>query len=485
MEKRPRLPGLMWAVLALSLLLLVARTANAAPDGWDLVWNDEFDGSSLDRSKWDPILWMTPENNEWQAYLPEQVSVSGGNLVLSALEATPQQKAQTGKPYVSGKVESTWTKQYGRWEVRAKLPGTRGTWPAIWLLPDTETYRWPSQGEIDIMENRGDEPLQTSSAYHWGPNWEARKFLTAKQQTSIHGRPQNYHDQFHTYAVEWDASKLRFFVDDVHHWTLTDESTSGFLSSQAAVMETVLNVAVGGDFVDGAQPGPGSTWPQQMLVDYVRVYERAANPPPAVFTNGGFEARGGGLAGWSTFGNTFPNVQVHQEAVSEGGSSLKFFGQFSAGTNYSGVSQGISLSPGDRVEASLKAFVPSADSIAGTGNQVIMKFDYFSEFGGVFGTAAYISSTQIVVADGTTPSDEWADHVLTGTAPAGAVEARLALVFVQNDSGKGSVHLDAVTCVNQDLERGADDDADADLSHGIRGRLPLVEVSQTAPAGGD
>ena len=252
-----------WFVVASASLIC------AAPPSWKFVWSDEFEGSSLDTSKWEPILWTTPHNNERQAYHPSRVTVSGGNLVLTADDADFD-----GKSYTSGKVESKWAQLYGRWEVRAKLPGTRGTWPAIWLLPDVRRHPWPSQGEIDIMEHRGDKPAMTTSAFHWGPNSRGRKFLADEQEISRAGRLVDFTDSFHIYAVEWDAQKLRFFVDDVHHYTIDDADTDGFLSGQTAPAEVQLNVAVGGDYLDDAQPDETSVWPQQMLVDYVRVYVR-------------------------------------------------------------------------------------------------------------------------------------------------------------------------------------------------------------------
>ncbi|MEO2049397.1 MAG: glycoside hydrolase family 16 protein [Pirellulales bacterium] len=442
----------LWYVLVGSSIIY------AAPAGWNATWSDEFDGTQLDTSKWDPILWTTPFNNEQQAYHPSRATVSGGNLVLTADDAN-----FGGKSFTSGKVESKFEQQHGRWEVRAKLPGTQGTWPAIWLLPDTAQYPWPSQGEIDILENRGNQPELTSSAFHWGPDFFGRQFVFAEQQATNGGQAENHHDDFHTYAVEWSASRLRFFVDDVHYYTISNANTGGFLGNQTAPMELNLNVAVGGDFLGGAQPNESSVWPQQMLVDYVRVYERDTAPPPVVFRNGNFEKQDGSLADWSTFGNTIPNVQSHSEAVLDGDSALKLFGQFSGGTNSSGVEQGISVSPGDSISASASAYVRSDDSISGTNNRVDLKFDYYSDFGGTYESSDYLSSTTITIANGITNNDQWLDHVLAEVVPAGAVEARLAVVFVQPDNQTGAVHIDAIQFVNLDLEFNADADNDGDV----------------------
>ncbi len=470
------------------MLCISAAVAVAAPAGWNLAWNDEFTGTTLDTTKWDPIFWNTPFNNEQQAYRPDHVTVSGGNLVLTADDTN-----NGGKSYTSGKVESKWTKQHGRWEIRAKLPGTQGTWPAIWLLPDTNQYPWPSQGEIDIMENRGNQPFLTSSAFHWGPDFNGRQFTFSEQQATNGGVAENYHDEFHTYAVEWDATKLRFFVDDVNYYTVSNQDTAnsfypgGFLSAQTAPVEINLNVAVGGDFLGGAQPNGSSVWPQQMLVDYVRVYERDASPPPVVFKNGSFESQGGSLAGWSTFGNAIPNVQTHHEAPAlDGSETLKIFGQFNGGQNFSGVSQGISVNPGDQVTASANALVRSLDDLVG-GNQVEMKFDYYSSFGGVFGQADYISSTSLIIANAATATDVWNLHNLTDFAPAGAVEARLSFVFDQPALAGGAIHIDDVSFTNLDLEFNADanDDGVVDGADFMAWQIGLGKNDGASVADGD
>lgn len=469
------------ALLASLSLCETAALAPAAPPGWMLTFQDEFDGQALNASQWDPINWTTPFNNERQAYHPSRATVENGNLVLTADDAD-----YGGKSYTSGKVESKYVQQYGRWEIRAKLPGTQGTWPAIWLLPATEIYNWPTQGEIDILENRGHQPHLTSSAYHWGPSVAGHQYLSFEQSTSYQGVLDNYHEAFHTYAVEWDADKLRFFVDDVHYFSILDAWTGGFLSSQTAPMELVMNVAVGGDFVAGQQPDSSSVWPQQMLVDYVRVYERRDQPLPTVFRNGSFDDLGGSLAHWSVFGNSAGNVQAHREAVLDGTDSLKIYGQFNGAENYSGVQQGISVEPGDRLSATAKAMVLSSDDLAG-GNRVVMKFDYFTEMGALFGTPQYLGSDEIQIADAATTNDFWHSHELTGTAPPGAVEARLAFVFVQPDFDGGAIHIDDVEFINLDLARPADADQDGDvdgtdLLNWQRG-FPLDDA--TTPADGD
>ncbi|QDS99901.1 family 16 glycosylhydrolase [Adhaeretor mobilis] len=475
-----------YAVLVLVNFLVAAPTlAIAAPPGWTQTWGDEFDGTSVDAAKWDRIYWNTPFNNEQQAYRPDRATVSGGNLVLTA-DDTPN----GGKQYTSGKVESTYTQHYGRWEVRAKLPGTLGTWPAIWLLPDTDVYNWPTQGEIDILENRGNQPNLVSSAHHWGPNFNGRQFTFA-EETYSGPASGNYHNDFHVYAVEWDASALKFFVDDVNYHTITNAQTAnvhypnGFLSQQTAPMETVLNVAVGGDFLGGAQPNGSSNWPQEMLIDYVRIFERDTTPTP--FVNGSFEDAGGSLDGWTLFGNSIPNVSAQSEAVLDGSHSLKIFGQFNGGQNFSGAQQGISVEGGDSLSATASAYVRSADALE-NGNVVTMKFDYYSVFGGEFATSAYLSSSApITIGDTATNHDMWLEHTLAATAPEGAVEARLVFLFDQPSNGGGAIHIDDVSFAALALEPNADanDDGSVDGSDFLDWQLGLGLTGTPSVADGD
>jgi beta-glucanase (GH16 family) len=481
-------------VLASSaMVLLISPLAGGQTQtpGWTLVWNDEFDGTALDLDKWTPESTTNPANNERQAYLPQQVTVSGGNMVI-----TSENVPFANKQYQSGRVHSNYVQRHGRWEVRADLPTSRGMWPAIWLLPNASQYRWPSQGEIDIMENRGHQPTLTSSAYHFGTNPPFfHSYRTAEQTTARFGEPEDYHAGLHTYAVEWDSSKVRFFVDDVHHWTVYDADTNGYLGNQTAPMQTMLNTAVGGDFLGGQQPDATTVWPQQFLIDYVRIYEK--NDDPITFRNGGFESSDGSLAGWSVFGNraNTNNVSVHEQAVADGAASLKLFGQSTGDANFAGVSQGITVAAGDEVFASAESFIRSQDSIAATANTVVMKIEFYRDFGGRHGTAALLQEVVETIADATSPNDEWRFHELSAVAPEGALEARLAFVFTQAGTAGGAVHLDKAQFVNPRLSLDADADGDGDVDgddlelwrqqHGLEGDLPADANGDGAVDGAD
>ncbi|WP_425399156.1 family 16 glycosylhydrolase [Aeoliella sp.] len=407
--------------------------------GWQLSWSDSFD--QLDTNRWEVVNSHEPTNNSQHAYLPSQVTVSGGNLVI-----TSEDLPSGGLPYRSGQVITKQSQKFGRWEVRAKLPGTQGTWPAIWLLPDVDDFRWPSGGEIDIMENRGNQTTLTSSAFHYGTNPPyAHQYVYGEQTSRVGGSLVDYTQDFHTYTVDWTEKYLRFYVDDVHYYTVHDEDVGGFLTSQVKPMELVINTAVGGHFLPN--PDATSVWPQQFLIDSVRVY----TPDPATHSrelvNGGFEASGGTLAGWSVFGNDFlanPNVSASQDEALGDTTALKIFGTFGRGDRYSGVAQDVVVDGGQQVRLSLETYVKSNDSLNGTDNKFSMKIEFYDEYGAKFGSDAMLQVEEQVIVTAASPTDVWQQHELLGVAPVGAVEARVAFVFDQPSNGAGAVYVDNV-----------------------------------------
>ncbi|MGE3244625.1 MAG: glycoside hydrolase family 30 beta sandwich domain-containing protein, partial [Pirellulales bacterium] len=134
------------------------------------------------------------------------------------------------------------------------------------------------------------------------------------------------------------------------------------------------------------------------------------------FDDGGYQAGGGSLDAWTPFGNTTSNVTVQNQAVLAGDKSLKLFGQFNGSANTSGVFQGITVEAGDALTASLSAFVRSADSIAGTNNLAEMKIEFYNQHGAAFGSANFLGEEKLLVADGTSPNDEWLQRQLVGVA---------------------------------------------------------------------
>ena len=316
-------------------------------------------------------------------------------------------------------------------------------WPAIRLLPDAP---WPTAGAIDIMENRGGQPTITSSAFHWSAGSpDSQGSFAVEQQTAIGDELVSYADGFHTFACEWVENQLRFYVDDIHHGTFYNDEVGYFLPRLSEPMRLIINTAIGGN----AEPSPDETtvWPQRFLVDWVRVYELAEEPGNRTFRNGGFDDNGGSPAGWHVFGNVIdgkPNVLVHRQAVRDGTHSLKISGQSIGEGNYSGVTQSISVAPGERVRARLAAFVRSEEDLADPEDRASMKIEFYNHWGDYFGGPSMLGFEERWIADAGTPTDAWQDHELEAVAPAGAVEARLSLAFGQGSNAPVAVYIDAV-----------------------------------------
>jgi beta-glucanase (GH16 family) len=396
------------------------------PPKWRLVWSDDFD--ALDPAKWELIEGGRPANQSQKNHLPGQVGITHGKLEL---------------PYRSGKVVSRQAQRLGRWEIRARLAGTRGLRSAIRLLPDDPQ---PAGGEIVIMEHRGDRPTITSSAFHWGTGHpDSQHSFAVEQQTAIADEVISYSEGFHVFACEWVENQLRFYVDDMHHATFYNDEAGYVLPKLVAPMRLVLESAIGGD--SPASPAGSTAWPQRPLVDWVRVYELADEPGSRTFQNGGFDENGGTPAGWHIFGNRIdgkPNVLVHREAVRDGTHALKISGQAIGEANYSGVTQSISVAGGERVRSSLSVFVRSQEHLTGPADRAWMKIEFYNHWGDYFGGPAMLGVEERAIADAQTPTNAWQDHELEAIAPAGAVEARLTLVLGQASNAPGAVHIDAV-----------------------------------------
>ncbi|MFD2722033.1 family 16 glycosylhydrolase [Hymenobacter monticola] len=230
-----------------------------------LVWADEFDDRTLDQSKWTYDLggggWG---NNELETYTnsPDNVYLSGGNLVIKAIKTTP-----TGNSYTSGRILTKGRKtfQYGRLDVRAQVPKGKGVWPAIWMLgADIDQNPWPRCGEIDIMELRGSRPRELLSTMHFQNAQGAHG-----QSGIVQAQPADLSDAFHTYSVVRSKDLLRFFIDGQQYFTFNNGGASPNPFNNPFFV--ILNVAVGGNF-DG-NPDATTTFPQQMEVEYVRFYQ--------------------------------------------------------------------------------------------------------------------------------------------------------------------------------------------------------------------
>lgn len=259
----------------------VAASSAASPsegERWTLTWSDEFngkDGSSPDPAKWKfDVGGGGFGNRELESYTarPENVVEQGGNLVISELKEEYTGADGIARHYTSGRIETKglFAQAYGRIEARMKLPVGKGIWPAFWLLGDADPkVKWPSMGEIDIMEAIGD-PHTVYSTIH-GPGYSGGDGISKKFPLPAGAAIDS---GFHVYAVEWAPQSLKFYFDG----DLIAERTPADLPRGATwVYEhpffVLLNVAVGGAWP--GNPDETTPFPQQMLVDYVRVYKAA------------------------------------------------------------------------------------------------------------------------------------------------------------------------------------------------------------------
>lgn len=253
---------------------------------WTLSWSDEFDGDSgtfVDTTKWRPdtadgcqlgICGWGNQEKQYYAASTDNIALNGrGQLMITARVAPTGMSCYYGPcRYTSGKITTrgNYFADPGMLEARLKLPTGQGLWPAFWMLGEGwPTTPWPQCGELDIMENKGSQPSTTSSAIH-GPGYSGATPL-AHASTRSAGA---YHEDFHTFAVAWDAAQIRFFIDgEMHYWaTRGDVERFGPWVFDRRFFP-ILNLAVGGHF-DG-DPQSDAILPATMLVDWVRVYARA------------------------------------------------------------------------------------------------------------------------------------------------------------------------------------------------------------------
>jgi beta-glucanase (GH16 family) len=247
--------------------------------GWTLVWSDEFSGpygSSPDSKKWTYDIGGNGWGNhelEYYTKRPENVHVEEGNLVINARKESFTGADGVTRDYTSARLKTIglFVQSYGRFEARIKIPEGQGMWPAFWLLgQDIPSVGWPKCGEIDIMENIGKEPATVHGSLH-GPSSTG----ATSDMTSIFSLPagQNFADDFHLYAVEWEPDVVRFYVDANLYATFR---SSDWPAGGKWVFDhpffIILNLAVGGDWP--GSPDASTKFPQSMLVDFVRVYTK-------------------------------------------------------------------------------------------------------------------------------------------------------------------------------------------------------------------
>lgn len=238
----------------------------------EIVWADEFtiDGTP-DSSKWNFDIGTGQNgwgNNELQYYTDrlQNIEVKNGMLHIKAVK-----EAYLGSSYTSAKIttKGVFEQKYGRYEAKIKLPWGQGLWPAFWLLGDDSngSVIWPQIGEIDIMEYRGQQPTIVHGSIH-GPGYSAGEAITKS-----YSLPNDRFDtDFHIFGIEWGPNYINYYLDDVLYNQITPSSLPAgaewvFNDNNFYI---ILNLAVGGSFV--GSPNTQTVFPQEMIVDYVRVY---------------------------------------------------------------------------------------------------------------------------------------------------------------------------------------------------------------------
>ncbi|MVZ66224.1 family 16 glycosylhydrolase [Sphingobacterium sp. DK4209] len=245
----------------------IVKQESTENDKYELIWSDEFNTSgTFDSSKWSyadrgKVAW-----NKFLTSSERYVSLDGNNLNLRMDNAVI---ANDAVPYHSGGIQSKgkFSLSYGRVEVRAKFTQGRGSWPAIWMMPDpSKSYgTWPNCGEIDIMEHVNNESVIHHSI-HNAKVTNANGGTTATKQVAYEK------DAFNVYSIEWEPTSIHFFVNDVLHYTYKKDAGANWEQWPFDVpFYIILNQSGGAGW-----PGPitDADLPFSMQVDYVRVYKK-------------------------------------------------------------------------------------------------------------------------------------------------------------------------------------------------------------------
>lgn len=250
--------------------------AGAHAQTWTLVWSDEFEGDTLNTDKWSYMIGDGTEygiagwgNNELQYYAEDNVTVSEGNLTITAKRENIQ-----NSQFTSGRIRTKgmgdWT--YGRFTFSAKMPTGQGLWAAIWMLPTDEAYGgWAASGEIDIMEYLGHETNKVHGTLHFGAEWPNNSSKGTHYVTDGN----SFDSEFHHFALEWEPDQMRWYVDSVLYQTLGQgdwySGTIDFPAPFDKPFHLLLNLAVGGNWP--GNPDMNTQFPQEMVLDYVRIYQ--------------------------------------------------------------------------------------------------------------------------------------------------------------------------------------------------------------------
>ena len=238
-------------------------------DGYNLTWSDEFDGTTLDEESWTYEIgdgcaqgicgWG---NNELQIYTDseENLVVADGTMTITA---RPDSPFSSSRIITQDKREF----QYGRIDIRAKLPRGQGIWPAIWMLgANISEVGWPASGEIDIMELVGHEAQTSHGTAHWGRSGEGSRSSSRRFDIG-----EDFAERFHVFTILWKRNSIQWYVDETFFHEIDNVSTQGFAYPFNQDFFFIMNVAVGGNWP--GNPDETTVFPQTMEVDYIRVFQ--------------------------------------------------------------------------------------------------------------------------------------------------------------------------------------------------------------------
>lgn len=244
--------------------MLIASSCFAQKTKRKLVWEDNFDGKILNEKHWNFELgdgcpncgWG---NNERQLYTKENHQLINGNLVITA--------KKVGNNYSSTRITTKGKKEfrYGRFEARAKLPVGQGIWPAFWMLGgNIDSAKWPKCGEIDILEYVGREPDMVFTSLH---TQDSHGNTINTKKTKF----ENIEEGFHIYAADWDQNRIAFYVDHQLVYTFAPDDKTEAVWPFNQPFYIIFNMAIGGNF--GGPAVDDTIFPQEFIIDYVRVYQ--------------------------------------------------------------------------------------------------------------------------------------------------------------------------------------------------------------------
>ena len=253
--------------------IITTLTTQVNANDWQLIWSDEFNGKKgtpLDLSKWTYEVKENNYNNELQYYTdhPVNASLDGqGHLLIRAI------KEDLGSKHYTSARLNTYSKfepMFGRIEARIKLPFSQGMLPAFWMIgANKKEVGYPACGEIDIVEYVGKDPYVVSSNLH-ATGYVGTTIFKGRHSLPNHAK---FSDDFHIFAMEWEPNVIRFYIDNVLQDTHTpDKLASDKIWAYNHSFYIILNLAVGGNWP--GNPDSTTVFPQSLVVDYVRVYQR-------------------------------------------------------------------------------------------------------------------------------------------------------------------------------------------------------------------